>query len=512
MRSIKKLSDFCKKRGFIFQSSEPYGGIKGLFDYGPLGVELKNNIKDFWWIEMVKKKSNIFGLESSILSKSNIWKSSGHLKNFVDLMSDCKISKNRFRTDQLLYGLVKVLEKPIGYISIFLNSNEKKMKNEIEKKIFKIKKNKNVLNKPHSISLKKFTFVKKKELPYIPSPYINKIGSLTLPRNFNLMFKTKIGAIENSNNKDINKNDAYLRPETTQGSIMNFNNIINSNRIRIPFGIAQIGKVFRNEITPRNFLFRMREFEQMEIQYFIYPHKKKWKSYYREWIQKRFYWISKIVPKKFLEINIQDKKDLAYYAKSCTDINFKFPFGKFEIEGISVRTEKEFKNHKKFTKKIFKYFDHHKSKKYFPYIIEPSIGVDRIFLAVLLSSYKEEIIKNNDGDYRKRVFLKINPILAPIKLSILPIVKNNKSIVLKSKNLFEEFLKKRGRWNIFYDEKGTIGKRYRRMDEIGTPYCITIDFQTIKDNTVTIRERDSMKQNRISINKIINFFDKLYYI
>ena len=427
---FKEISNLCKRRGFIFQSSEIYGGIGSVWDYGPLGVELKKNIKDNWWKSVIYNRDDIEGLDDSILMNPKTWEASGHITSFADMMLDCKDCKKRFRLDHL----------------------------------------------------------KEKVCPECK-------GELTKPKSFNLMFKTQIGSVEN---KSLN---IYLRPETAQGIFVNFNNVINCTHRKIPFGIAQIGKSFRNEITTGNFIFRSREFEQMEIGYFVKPGEDdKW---YDFWLQERMNWyLSLGIRKENLRLREHEKTELAHYSKKCHDIEFLFPIGWSEIEGIANRTNYDLKQHSKVSGVDLQYFDQQTNKKYIPYVIEPSAGVDRAFLAFLSDAYRTEIVKD-----RKRIYLSLDKKLSPIKIAVLPLLKKNSEIVEICKKIKKDISNK---YKVVYDDTGSIGKLYRRQDEIGTPYCITVDVETLTDNKVTIRERDTMEQKRINISNIKNFmFDNL---
>jgi len=419
MDLMNKIVSLCKKRGFIFQSSEIYGGINSCWDYGPVGIELKLNIKNFWWRTMTYSYSNIVGIDASILMHPLVWHASGHVNAFTDPLVDCKNCKHRFRADAV-------------------NDNK--------------------------------------------CPDCG--GELTQPRNFNLMFKTFMGPVEDE------ASIIYLRPETAQGIYVNFLNVLNSSRLKIPCGIAQIGKAFRNEITPGNFIFRTREFEQMEMQFFINP--KDDEKYFEFWKQERWNWYIKlgINPDK-LRFYEHQKNELAHYAKKAFDIQYEFPFGWQELEGIHNRTDFDLKNHSQFSKKDLQYFDDETKEKFIPYNIETSAGCDRTLLVTLIDAYTEE---------KERVVLKFKPFIAPIKVAVFPLV-NRDNMPEIAFNLYKKLMKK---FKCFYDDKGSIGRRYRRQDEIGTPFCITIDSQTLQDNSVTLRDRDTMEQVRYNINEIEN--------
>lgn len=426
---MDKIVSLAKRRGFIFQSSEIYGGLNSCWDYGPLGVELKRNVKEAWWKYMIHDRDDIVGIDCSILMSPKVWEASGHLKNFTDPLVDCKVCKKRWRADKL---------------------------------------------------------TDPKKCPECG-------GELTEARNFNLMFKTFMGPVEDTSSV------VYLRPETAQGIFVNFKNVLNSSRMKIPFGIGQIGKSFRNEITPGNFTFRTREFEQMEMEFFVKPGEdEKWFNY---WIEQRFKWyLIYGIKKEKLRIRKHNKDELAHYAKDCADIEFLYPWGWDELEGIANRTDFDLKTHQEHSGKDLTYLDDITNERYLPYVIEPAAGVDRASLAFLLSAYDEEIL--SDGE--TRVVLHLHPKLAPIKVGVFPLVKKDglKEIALEiEKNLRMHF-------TTFYDDSGAIGRRYRRQDEIGTPYCVTIDYQTKEDNTVTLRYRDSMNQIRVKIVELVELIKK----
>ncbi|MCP4399244.1 MAG: glycine--tRNA ligase [bacterium] len=416
---MEKIVSLCKRRGFIFQSSEIYGGLNSCWDYGPLGVELKRNVKDVWWRSMVYERDDIFGLDASILMHPEVWRASGHIEGFSDPLVDCKKCKHRFRQDHL------------------------------------------------------------EDMSVCPDCG----GELTEARQFNLMFKTFMGPLENS------AATIYMRPETAQGIFVNFQNVIKSSRAKVPFGIAQIGKVFRNEITPGNFTFRTREFEQMEIEFFVKPGSdEEWLHY---WKDERFNWYLKYgMEKEHLMLRKHDDDELAHYAKECYDVEYLFPFGWSELEGIASRTDFDLTQHQTFSKKNLTYFDEAHKERYIPYVIEPSAGADRSTLAFLVDAYDEE---------EERVVLRFHPKLAPIKVAIFPLMRKE-GHPEKAREL-EKML--RPHFKVMYDESGNIGRRYRRQDEIGTPYCVTVDHDSFRDDCVTLRDRDSMAQVRIPISGLI---------
>ncbi|MCK4893650.1 MAG: glycine--tRNA ligase [Calditrichia bacterium] len=418
---MDKLSSLAKRRGYVFQSSEIYGGLNSCYDYGPLGTELKKNIRELWWASMVYEREDIEGLDSSILMHPRIWEASGHVEGFSDPLVDCKKCKMRWRADQI----------------------------DTEK------------NCP------------------------NCGGELTEPRMFNLMFKTFMGPVEEA------ANVVYLRPETAQGIYVNFHNVREASRQKVPFGIAQIGKAFRNEITPGNFIFRTREFEQMEMQYFVKPGEDE--EWFRFWKEQRIAWFDRLgVRQEKLRFHEHSEDELAHYAKAAFDIEYEFPFGWSEIEGIHNRTDFDLSRHQEYANKDLRYYDQQANEKYIPYIIETSTGVDRLMLTVLVDAYDEE---------PERVVLRLNPQLAPIKAAVFALV-NKDGMPEVATQLFEGLRKD---FKVFYDAAGSVGRRYRRQDEAGTPYCITIDGQTLQDQTVTVRERDSMEQIRINLDKVYSY-------
>ena len=419
---LKDIANLCKRRGFIFQSSEIYGGIGSVWDYGPLGVELKNSVKRQWWKSMVYDRSDIEGLDAAILMNPEVWKASGHVTSFADLLADCKDCKKRFRIDK----------------------------------------------------------VKGKECPECG-------GELTEPKSFNLMFKTQVGSVEGQ------AIDVYMRPETAQGIFVNFENVLNSSRKKLPFGIAQIGKAFRNEITTGNFTFRSREFEQMELEFFVKPGEDgKWYDY---WVNERLSWYTSLgIRKENLRLREHVKDELAHYAKRCHDVEYLFPMGWSELEGIANRTDFDLKQHSAISGRELVYFDDAEGKSYMPYVIEPSGGVDRAVLAFLIDAYRQETVKD-----RKRVYLSLDARLAPIKVAVLPLLKNRPEIVEMANKIRDDL---KGDHRVVYDDTAAIGRLYRRQDEVGTPYCVTVDVESLTDGKVTVRERDSMEQDRVDASKV----------
>lgn len=443
---MEKIVSLTKRRGFIFPNSEIYGGLANTWDFGPLGIEMKNNIKRLWWKNIVLERDNIVGLDSAIIINPKVWEASGHIAGFTDPLVECKSCHTRFRADELLKGKYGEVSLKDGY--------------------------------PHC-------------------PLCG--GELTEEKKFNLMFKTFLGPVEDTNHL------VYLRPETAQGIFINFKQVLTTTRQKLPFGIAQIGKSFRNEITPGNFIFRTREFEQMELEYFVKP--KEDTKWYKYWQEERIKWYENLgIKKDHLRLREHDKSELAHYAKSCADIEYQFPFGNEggwgELEGIANRTDYDLRNHSEHSGKDLKYFDEETKESYFPYVIEPSAGVERSLLAFLLDAYEEE----NEGK-EQRIVLRLHPKLAPIKLAIFPLLKNNPEIVNLARTIYRN-LKLELDFPIDYDEVGSIGRRYRRQDEIGTPWTVTIDHQSLEDKTVTIRDRDTMKQERIKIEEISQYVRK----
>ncbi len=477
---VEKIVSLAKRRGFVFQSSEIYGGLNGCWDYGPLGVELLKNIKEAWW-KFMTYRNDIEGIDASILMHPKVWEASGHVENFTDPMVDCKQCKSRFRVD--------VLGESI---------NEKKQKKILETVEEKISNDKILLEKFKTISEKAedvFTTMLESLdfntllLEEINCPQCGNKNTFTAARQFNLMFKTFVGPLEDSSAV------VYLRPETAQGIYVNFLNVQGTSRQKIPFGIAQIGKAFRNEINTKNFLFRTREFEQMEMQFFVKPgDDKKWYDY---WKGERLQWFYSLgMTKEKLRYHDHPYNKLAHYAKEATDIEYEFPFGWGEIEGIHNRTNFDLTRHEQFSGKSMKYFDEESKDKFIPFIIETSAGASRSFMAFFIDAYYEEEVK---GEMRS--VLKFNPKLAPIKAAIFPLV--NKDGMPEIALNIEQDLRKN--LKVFYDDKGAVGRRYRRQDEAGTPFCITVDTQTLSDQTVTVRERDSMEQVRVSNDQILNY-------
>mmetsp|Transcript_29857 Transcript_29857/g.62814 ORF Transcript_29857/g.62814 Transcript_29857/m.62814 type:complete len:581 (+) Transcript_29857:123-1865(+) len=494
---MEDIVSLCKRRGIIFPSSEIYNGFAGFFDYGPLGSELKRNVKDAFWRNFVQCREDVVGIDSSIVHNPTTWKSSGHLDGFSDPMVDCKETKLRYRADQLFCAPV-VLEEcgsTVGYVCV-LEANDEDMVKAAEtqaKKMLKEADKKGAAIKP--FEFKDLTQVTEEEMAQIPSPGSNK-PTLTMPRDFNLMFQTNVGAMQDASSV------AYLRPETAQGIFINYKNVLGTSRAKLPFGIAQIGKAFRNEITPRNFIFRSREFEQMEIEYFIPPGDDVWQPFHEQWIKNaREFLLSVGLKDELMGYDVHEGDGLAHYARACTDITFKFPFGVQELMGIAARGDFDLRSHTEGSGKTLDYYDEETKEKYIPHVIEPSLGVDRLILALICSAYAEDEINGE-----KRNYLSFHPSIAPVKVAVLPLVKNKEPLVKAARGLFEKLQR---RWNCQWDQTGAIGRRYRRADEIGVPFCVTVDFETIEeDGAVTIRDRDSTEQVRIPMDDVIPYLSK----
>jgi glycyl-tRNA synthetase len=495
---FRKIISHAKEYGFIFPSSEIYDGMAAVYDYGQYGVELKNNIKQYWWKSMVQMHENIVGIDSSIFMHPTIWKASGHVDAFNDPLIDNKDSKKRYRADVLIEDHIAKIEDKINKE---VEKAQKRFGESFDKTQF-ITTNPRVLENQAKIDdiTKRFAeLMKDNDLSGI-KVLIEELGIVcpisgsrnwTDVRQFNLMFSTQMGSVTEDTNV------VYLRPETAQGIFVNYLNVQKTGRMKIPFGIAQIGKAFRNEIVARQFIFRMREFEQMEMQYFVRPGEElKWFEYWKE-TRKKWH-LSLGIPEEKYRFHDHDK--LAHYANAATDIEFEFPFGFKELEGIHSRTDFDLKAHQEFSGKKLQYFDPELNESYVPYVVETSIGLDRTFLAIFSYAFKEETLE--DGS--TRVVLNLPNVLAPIKAAVLPLVKKD-GMPEKAREIID-CLKQD--YMVQYDEKDAIGKRYRRQDAIGTPYCITIDTQTLEDNTVTIRERKSMQQDRIPIAELSNYIHK----
>ncbi len=490
----------AKRRGFIFQSSEIYGGFNGFFDYGPLGSELKKNIRDCWWNDMVRRRDDVVGIETSIIMHPKVWEASGHVAGFTDPLVDCKVSKQRFRADQLFFAKVVVDGNTVGYVSAL---ESEKTTEDLQSAAETLKRKKAIQGALAPVHPKDFTEALPEEIALIPSPATGEPGSLTPPRSFNMMFQTNVGAMTDASSV------AYLRPETAQGMFVDFKSVLDTGRVKLPFGIAQIGKSFRNEITPRNFIFRSREFEQMEMEYFI-SEDADWKKSHDEWIEWCRQWLLSIgLPESHLSLYAHPQEKLAFYSKGTVDIMFRYPFGVQELWGIAARGNYDLTQHATASGKPMEYFEEATKKKFVPHVIEPAVGVDRILLAVLCAGYAEEDVTDEKGNVEKRTVLRLSPRIAPVKVAVLPLLKNKDALTTRAKELHKKLQR---RYAVFYDEAGAIGRRYRRQDEIGTPWCVTIDFDTIeKDGSFTLRERDSMTQKRIQEAELFALLEEKVY-
>jgi len=453
---MEKLVSLAKRRGFIFPGSEIYGGLANTWDYGPLGVELKNNIKNNWWDHFVHRRDDIYGVDAAILMNTKVWDASGHLDKFSDPMIDCRDCKERFAADKLVD---RVYKEQKGEEIVSTGWPDEKIQNLIEELKIKCPNCKN--------------------------------SDWTPIRYFNLMFKTYQGVIEDESTI------VYLRPETAQGIFVNFRNVLNSTRVRLPFGIAQIGKAFRNEITPGNFTYRTREFEQMEIEYFL--RKEDVEKQFKEWKKEMTNWILSLgLKKKNLRWRQHEDSELSHYSTKTFDLEYRFPFGWGELFGFAYRTDFDLKNHMEYSGKDMRYTDPEKGNKFIPHVIEPSFGVERPLLAILIDAYCEEEVRGE-----KRVVLRLSPKMAPIKIAVFPLVRTDSALAKIAREIFKNLGQK---FVCKYDALGSIGRRYRRHDEVGTPFAITCDSDTIKDNTVTVRDRDTMEQERVNIEDLEGYF------
>ncbi len=455
-KSMDKIVNLCKSRGFVYAGSEIYGGLSNSWDYGPLGSELKKNIKDAWWQKFIKENKHNVGVDCAIIMNPQVWVTTGHVGGFSDPLIDCKSCKTRHRADKLIEEWSFQNGEQISGLDGWSN----------EELIDYIKKNN------------------------IACPDCGKTDFTDI-RKFNLMFKTSIGVTEDA------KSEVYLRPETAQGMFVNFKNVLRTTRSKMPMGIGQMGRSFRNEITPGNFIFRTREFEQMELEFFCKPGTDlEWYEYWKEFCKN---WLINLgIKKENLRMREHSKEELSFYSKGTTDIEYLFPFGWGELWGIADRTDYDLSRHMEASKEDLTYLDPETNEKYVPYCVEPAVGVDRVFLVTLCDAYDEEEIAEGDV----RTVLHLHPALAPFKAAVLPL---SKKLSEKATEVFDELSKK---FNIEYDEAGSIGKRYRREDEIGTPYCITIDFDTLEDNAVTVRDRDTMEQVRMPIADLEKFLEE----
>jgi glycyl-tRNA synthetase len=598
---MERIVSLCKRRGFIYQSSEIYGGINGFWDYGPLGAELKRNVKELWWRSMTQQRDDVVGLDATIIMHPAVWKASGHVDTFSDPMVDCRVCGKRFRADQVDPQTGSAFRFPGAYDTSALQSRllpyPEDARRAIKAELMRIAGSRfaedltqmsvevaadfdqararleagfklegcppltelmsayldgtlfpclkeciaiivpDPNNKPHADKIAKEFYrrrgVQSPELPEatpIPAENSNGYcgecgGELTAPRPFNLMFDTTVGPVR------ADENVAYLRPETAQAIFVQFKNVLDSSRVKVPFGIAQVGKAFRNEVTPRNFTFRSREFEQMELEFFIRPDEIVstlagrvagltdpdldltspqgnwgWEVWHKYWVEQRIRWYEAIgLPRASLEEYWQTKEELAHYAEATVDILFKFPFGTQELEGIAARGNFDLTQHQEHSGKSMEYFDEEAKQKYIPHVIEPSAGVDRLVLALICQAYCEDEAPDEKGKLEKRIVLRFHPRVAPVKVGVFPLLKNRPQLVEKARAVRDLL---RSHMNVFYDDTGAIGRRYRRQDEAGTPYCVTIDFDTLGErpelrDTVTLRDRDTMRQERVPIDELL---------
>ncbi|HQU41507.1 MAG: glycine--tRNA ligase [Planctomycetia bacterium 21-64-5] len=529
---MEKLVSLCKRRGFLFQSSDIYGGLNGFWDYGPLGVELKRNVKEAWWRDMVTSHDELSpppgapaayqmaGLDSTIIMHPQIWKCSGHYDLFHDFMVDCRESKKRYRHDQVRGRWVTAKGERVFVATESGGADGKSEQEYIE---FKALKFFNLRAKDAGQLVWEGEIVSLAKLPdfdRVLGPDAKTLGTLTPPREFNLMFKTYVGALSGE------EGAAFLRPETAQGIFVNFKNVVDSSRVAVPFGIAQTGKSFRNEITPRNFTFRSREFEQMEIEFFCHP--KQSPDWYQYWRDRRYRWYLELgLAGDRLRLRDHEKEELSHYSCGTADIEYAFPFlpaGEFgELEGIAHRGDFDLRSHSegklvrhgdqlvveldaegkprhRGSGKDLSYFDDQTRERYLPHVIEPSAGADRATLAFLCEAYQEDEVPDEHGKPRSRTFLRLHPRLAPIKAAVFPLVKKDGMPEVAQK-IYREL---KPHFNVFYDEKGAVGRRYARQDEVGTPFCITVDGQTLADGTVTVRDRDTLRQWRVKAEECVS--------
>ena len=494
---FKKIVSHCKEYGFVFPSSEIYDGLAAVYDYAQNGVELKNNIKQYWWKSMVLLHDNIVGIDSSIFMHPTIWKASGHVDAFNDPLIDNRDSKKRYRADNLIEEQIAKYDEKIqkevakakkrfgdSFNEEQFMATSQHVQDHIAKRDALHERYKNAMQGPDLAELKQIILDEGIVCP------ISGTKNWTDVRQFNLMFSTEMGSMADSASK------IYLRPETAQGIFVNYLNVQKTGRMKIPFGIAQIGKAFRNEIVARQFIFRMREFEQMEMQFFVAPGTEM--EWFKQWKKTRMAW-HQALGFGAENYRFHDHDKLAHYANAATDIEFKMPFGFSEVEGIHSRTDFDLKQHEKFSGKQIKYFDPQRNESYVPYVIETSIGVDRMFLSIMSHSYCEEKLENGET----RVVLRLPAALAPVKLCVMPLVKKD-GLPEKAQEIMNDL---KFHFNCRYDEKDSVGKRYRRQDAIGTPYCVTVDYDTLKDDTVTIRFRDTMEQKRVKISELLGIIN-----
>jgi glycyl-tRNA synthetase len=508
MLAMEKVVSLCKRRGFVFPSSEIYGGLNGCWDYGPLGVELKRNVKQAWWDDMIAHHDetapvdgapdaySMVGLDCALLMNPAVWVASGHVGGFSDPMVDCRETRNRYRADQLVV-FAPVYEAAGGTEAVAddilfaapASTDEAELIGAHRKGIAALSKA-HGQRAPKRLAIFPDALTEDGMRAKVIAPGASAPGTLTAPRAFNLMFKTHVGALEDHSSV------AYLRPETAQGIFVNFKNVLDTARVKLPFGIGQIGKAFRNEINPRNFTFRSREFEQMEIEFFCRPEEAE--RWYRYWRDRRYQWYQDLgIKAENLTLREHEPNELAHYAAGCADVEYAFPFGQSELEGIANRTNFDLKQHMESSGKDLQYFDDQiaspEERRFLPYVIEPSAGADRATLAFLCDAYSEDEVGGEP-----RTVMKLHPRLAPIKVAIFPLVKKE-GMPEKAMEIYRQL---RRSFNVAYDEKGAIGRRYRRQDEAGTPFCVTVDGETLRDGTVTVRERDDCTQQRIAITEL----------
>ena len=469
---LKKIIAHAKEYGFVYPSSEIYDGLQAVYDYGPYGIELKKNLRELWWNSMTRLNPNVVGLDSSIFMHPSVWKASGHVDGFNDPMIDNKVSNKRYRADVLIEEKAALYEN----------------NGDVEKSSALLSKMGEHLEAENLEAVRELIIEEEIVCP------VSGSGEWTEVRQFNLMFSTQVGSVAEEST------DLYLRPETAQGIFVNFLNVQKTARMKVPFGIAQVGKAFRNEIVARQFIFRMREFEQMEMQFFVRPGEEmKW---YETWKKNRIKWHKAIgIPEE--DLRFHDHEKLSHYANAAADIEYRFPFGFKELEGIHSRTDFDLKQHQEFSGKKQQYFDTEINKNYVPYVVETSVGADRLFLMVMSNAYTEEQVGEGDSA-KQRTYLKLHPALAPVKAAILPLTKKD-GLPEKATEILDSL---KYDFNLIYEVQQSIGKRYTRQDLIGTPFCIAVDHQTLEDNTVTIRFRDTMQQERVAIDSLHDFLSK----
>lgn len=450
---LEKVVSLAKRRGFVYGGSEIYGGLANSWDYGPLGTELKNNLREWWWQRFVRSRDDMVGLDPAILMNPRVWEASGHLKSFNDIFVDCRQCRTRQRADHLI-------EEAVAGLRV-----EGKTPGELTEII-----------KEHKLSC----------------PNCGARGTFTRARRFNLLFRTFLGILEDD------KSAVYLRGELAQGIFVNFKNVLTTSRARLPFGIAAIGKVFRNEITPRNFIFRTLEFDLMELEYFVFQ--KEWQKWFDYWLAEQRKWLAELgFSKQSIRVREHTKEELSHYSQRTIDIEYKTPFGWKEMFGLAYRTDYDLKSHAQLSGRDMRYTDPKTKERFFPHVIEPTFGLTRLVLMVMLEAYHEEEVEGAEGRKEKRVVMKLHPRLAPIKAAVFPLLKNDKKLVEKARQIYGQL--KQHVQPVFYDEGGSIGRRYRRQDEAGTPFGLTVDHQTLKDETLTLRDRDTMKQERVKIDE-----------